>query len=351
MKFIKYLTREYTLFEHCLILVSLLKNNSSIPGIYYSDVLDVSRRGLIDIYILEQDIKRNTDWVLKMAKRPDFVSKSLSNGLKANKRLSNLPLNLPRRVFNLSDDQVVHELLKLKDKFFAFSGYLDFTHYLGGSGIVLTKREIKQLSAFHESRKKVFMAYFKFLERVLNQVALKSGVRGGSLNYLSFSEVISLLQGDLDPHHAYAMQKERRIHYIARTSNGKERIISNNFDEEYKKILKNVITEKIGQIKGTSVNKGVVKGRVKVITQITKLNKLLPKKIIVTQMTKPEIAPFIKNALAIVTDEGGLLCHAATLAREMNIVAIIGTKVATQVLKDGDLVIVDGNKGIVRKIK
>ena len=60
--------------------------------------------------------------------------------------------------------------------------------------------------------------------------------------------------------------------------------------------------------------------------------------------------PAIRQASAIVTDEGGLTCHAAIVSREMGIPCVVGTKIATQVLKDGDRVEVDANKGIVRKL-
>ena len=58
----------------------------------------------------------------------------------------------------------------------------------------------------------------------------------------------------------------------------------------------------------------------------------------------------MKKASAIITDEGGLSCHAAIVARELGIPCIIGTKIATKVLKDGDRVEVDADKGIVKKI-
>ena len=57
------------------------------------------------------------------------------------------------------------------------------------------------------------------------------------------------------------------------------------------------------------------------------------------------------KAKAIIADEGGLTCHAAIISREFKIPCIIGTKVATEVLKDGDFVEVDANQGIVRVLK
>lgn len=72
--------------------------------------------------------------------------------------------------------------------------------------------------------------------------------------------------------------------------------------------------------------------------------------ILVTGMTRPEFMPLIKKSVAIVTDVGGVLCHAAIISRELKKPCIIGTKIATKVFKDGDRVEVDANKGIVRKI-
>jgi len=72
--------------------------------------------------------------------------------------------------------------------------------------------------------------------------------------------------------------------------------------------------------------------------------------IIITEMTRPNIILACEKAGAIVTDEGGILCHAAIVSRELGIPCLIGTKNATQVFKDGDLVEVDTNKRTVRKI-
>ena len=72
--------------------------------------------------------------------------------------------------------------------------------------------------------------------------------------------------------------------------------------------------------------------------------------ILVTSMTTTNMASLAKKASAIITDEGGLLCHAAIIARELNIPCVIGTKIATKILKNGDTVEVDADKGIVNII-
>ena len=67
--------------------------------------------------------------------------------------------------------------------------------------------------------------------------------------------------------------------------------------------------------------------------------------------TTPALMSVLKVCSAIVTDEGGLSCHAAIIARELDKPCVIGTHVATKVFKDGDLVEVDADKGIVRKVR
>ena len=79
--------------------------------------------------------------------------------------------------------------------------------------------------------------------------------------------------------------------------------------------------------------------------------KLRKNEFLVATMTTPDYILLMKKAVGFITDEGGVTCHAAIVAREMNKPCIIGTKVATKVLKDGDLVEVDVNKGIVKILK
>ncbi|MBL7070515.1 MAG: phosphoenolpyruvate synthase [Candidatus Omnitrophica bacterium] len=79
------------------------------------------------------------------------------------------------------------------------------------------------------------------------------------------------------------------------------------------------------------------------------LNKLKKGDVLVTTMTKPDMVPVMKRAAAIVTDEGGPTCHAAIVARELKIPAIVGTTKATKVLRTGEEIIADANRGKVYK--
>lgn len=70
--------------------------------------------------------------------------------------------------------------------------------------------------------------------------------------------------------------------------------------------------------------------------------------ILVSVATTPSIVPAIRKAAAILTDEGGLTCHAAIVSRELNIPCVVGLHVITFAVKDGDRVSVDATKGIVK---
>ena len=80
------------------------------------------------------------------------------------------------------------------------------------------------------------------------------------------------------------------------------------------------------------------------------MKKMRPGDILVSHMTYPDIVVSMKKAGAIITDMGGITCHAAIVSRELGIPCVIGTKIATKVFKDGDEVEVDATKGVVRKL-
>lgn len=103
--------------------------------------------------------------------------------------------------------------------------------------------------------------------------------------------------------------------------------------------------------KGTSACQGKVTGKVRVILGPPDFQKFKNGEILVTDMTRPDFLPIMRHAKAIITNEGGLTSHAAIISRELNIPCVLGTKVATRVLKDGDLVEVDANRGIIKKLK
>jgi phosphoenolpyruvate synthase/pyruvate phosphate dikinase len=100
-------------------------------------------------------------------------------------------------------------------------------------------------------------------------------------------------------------------------------------------------------IHGTVAYRGIATGRVKIVNNKKDMEKVKKGDVLVSIMTRTDLVPAMKKAVAIVTDEGGMTCHAAIVSRELKKPCITGTKNATKTLKDGDIVEVDANNGIV----
>ena len=130
-------------------------------------------------------------------------------------------------------------------------------------------------------------------------------------------------------------------------------ILHMKFEEALKKlddIVYGVKHDDKKELKGSPASKGFVLGKVRIVIDVK--NAIFNEgEILVTSMTRPEFVPLMKKAAGIITNEGGITSHAAIISRELGIPCIIGTKIATKVLHDGDLVEVDADKGVVRIIK
>lgn len=107
----------------------------------------------------------------------------------------------------------------------------------------------------------------------------------------------------------------------------------------------------VDMLKGTIACQGLATGIVRIINDPDDMSKMHRGDILVSVATTPRIVTAMQKAAAIVTNEGGITCHAAIVSREMNVPCVVGTKIATKVLKDGDLIEVDANNGVVRKLK
>jgi phosphohistidine swiveling domain-containing protein len=110
--------------------------------------------------------------------------------------------------------------------------------------------------------------------------------------------------------------------------------------------------EKEDVIRGQTGCSGKVKGKARVILQEESYNiNLTANEILICHFTLPEYVPLIIKAAAVVTDVGGILSHAAIVCRELKKPCVIGTKVATQLIKNGDIIEVDADRGVVRVLE
>jgi phosphohistidine swiveling domain-containing protein/predicted DNA-binding protein YlxM (UPF0122 family) len=175
---------------------------------------------------------------------------------------------------------------------------------------------------------------------------------------LSYEELLLLTPTEISKYLEQGT-KPKKEDFIKRKDNyciflkGKEEIVIGDA-EEVKAIIKEIVPQRdlsVEQFEGMVACKGHVKGTVKVFLVPEELEKMKDGDILVTTMTTPDFIPLMKKASAVVTDIGGLLSHAAIVSRELGIPCVIGTEIGTKVLKDNDLIEVDADKGIVKKIK
>jgi len=115
-------------------------------------------------------------------------------------------------------------------------------------------------------------------------------------------------------------------------------------------LLKKEDLSQVNYFHGQTAMTGKARGIVKIINTKNDLPKMNVGDILVAKMTNPDLVPAMKKAAAVITDTGGITCHAAIVSRELKIPCVIGTKVATKILKDGDEVLVDANQGEIKKI-
>lgn len=208
------------------------------------------------------------------------------------------------------------------------------------------------LAAMHDIRKEMQMKMMYAGFSITDNLLKKSGIPLALRNFILVEEYLNLenrIKPSLDELHA-----RKKAYWCQFTSDGKILMLSG------KKAVSRIKRSKIGGlenradnglIKGISASPGKVQGRVRVELDAKILNRTIkPGEILVTSQTTPEFAPAMKKAVAIITDEGGITSHAAIVSRELRIPCIIGTHHATRILKTGDRVEVDAEKGIVRKI-
>lgn len=204
---------------------------------------------------------------------------------------------------------------------------------------------VKEFVFLRTHRMDVLNIAFYNITNLIEEIAKRFGYNYEDIIYMNIKEVASLEKQK--PSKFLLSERRRKYFYI--TLNGKcQFFIEKNFKKE---LVEKEKVELVQEVKGVIANKGMATGEVKLIMNKRQLNKVKENDILVTSMTTPDFISAMERASAFVTDEGGILCHAAIVSREMNKPCIIGTKIATKVLKDGDLVEVDANKGIIKVLK
>ena len=221
-------------------------------------------------------------------------------------------------------------------------------------------REIRQL--VHLTRSFVFLRthsidYMNMVllafQPVFKAIAGKLAVDLEELMYLTLDEMVSGIRGVPLKAKATARERMQKPYLYIISPGGSYLSVGEESATAFAQVMPaaNSVLERVTSLKGVPAFPGKVRGRARVILDRKRSNELQTGEILVTPMTIPDFVPAMQRSAGIITNEGGVLCHAAIMSRELKKPCIIGTKIATDVLHDGDLVEVDADEGVVRIVE
>lgn len=192
-----------------------------------------------------------------------------------------------------------------------------------------------------------FMANSK-VKPILNSIAKSLGISYDDLLFMTHPEILSSLR-DRSLLNEHTIWSRKSGFAVVMLDNEVAWYDGSSLEELL--ALEQKALETASSVKGITASPGRVKARARVVLSNDEVEKVQNGEILVTTMTTPSLMLAIERASGIITNEGGMLCHAAIVSRELGIPCIIGTDKATEVFSDGDLVDLDANNGIARKVE
>ena len=209
-------------------------------------------------------------------------------------------------------------------------------------------RVSEDFTKWQDDRKKATLWTMHYGSLLLSEISKRTGLSLELLKYMSPREVSTIFQ---DKPNELQLQKRKKNGVFYWDKEGHEVLVGKDADEVRDAILKVKDFSDIDDFRGLTACLGKAVGTVRVVKSAKDMGKVGEGEILVAVMTRPDYIPAMKKAAAIVTDEGCVTSHAAIVARELGKPCIIGTKIATKVLKDGDKVEVNANHGWVKILK
>jgi phosphohistidine swiveling domain-containing protein len=205
----------------------------------------------------------------------------------------------------------------------------------------------RRVAVMFDDRKKSQMHAFYHIGRLLKELAKRQDVDFDLAKYLTPYELDAFVAGKISTETLAARRQHLLVDYNAHPARLLTGVAARSAEEGYWK--DSAIVH--GELSGVCASPGTVRGRARVIRVTRQLHELQKGEILVTSMTTPEFVPVLDKAIGIVTDDGGITCHAAIIARELDIPCIVGTKTATRSIKTGDLLELRAHHGLCRVVE
>ena len=189
--------------------------------------------------------------------------------------------------------------------------------------------------------------FYQIRKVILEEIAKRYQLSMRDLLTYRYDEVANIEKQIVE---SSILLKRRRGELIYFNESGYQTYYGYNTYQILKQLQGSLVLEDSNIIRGDIACAGLVQGKIKIVNSFKDVNKMEEGYIIVTKMTTPEISFAIEKAIGIITDEGGITCHASIIAREYALPCLVGTKVATTVLKDDMEVVLDCINGYIKII-
>ncbi len=254
----------------------------------------------------------------------------------------------------LTKSDVKRKIVKLKKEIIkiirpdSFAWQTEFKKYFSNDKRLLAEIKLLQyLLYFHTYQLECLFSAHYHCQNLLGVVANRIRLSFVDLSLAIYPEIIAGLSGKEINIKGIPKRKNNRF-CLYRFKDQLAVFEGKEFGRLKNKGQINVI--KVSELKGKIAFQGKVRGKAKIIMSVKDFNKFKKGDILISPMTTVDFNPYLNKVAAIVTDEGGITCHASIISRELGVPCIIGTKIATKVFKDGDLVEVNAHQGIIKKI-
>jgi phosphohistidine swiveling domain-containing protein len=311
----------------------------------FDHTLFFHRQGTVSFFVADDEFREFGSKLAKKSVKDEKYAKKLCDELKKNSDiLRPLMKKMKSRIPTVAE----------YNKFLVyFDRHLSYHNFAKKTVDFFDQENLRRLLPYFEDARKYSEAVYSesesFFRAIAKLIAKKKGYPAELFTCLTQKEFeLFLSSQQLPSKNILAARYKNSVLYFEK---GKEIIFTGKEAKNVENLIDKQSWKSGAQLKGISAYPGRAAAVARIILDPRKKHIFNPGDILVTGMTRPEFMPYIKKASAIVTDVGGILCHAAIVARELKKPCVIGTKIATKVLHDVDLVEVDADKGIVKIIE
>ncbi|MFH1770859.1 MAG: PEP-utilizing enzyme [archaeon] len=343
MKWNILVNRDRDFLKNCLLYESFVENYKQTWGIPHPPFL-TDREGNTFTHYISFEAHTNLDnELIKHIGKKKIIKKMETEGVKRFNRL----IDFCKKNRNYKQFSKQQLLKTIKEYFYLykkayphFQIIVNFT-YCKKIAKTLSEEEGLRLAKFRYFGRSSFEKAHEYSEPLFREIGRRFNQSVQEIKFLTPGEICDLLDNkevDIDK-----KIKDRQKCFFVHL-NGRF-ILVDNANIVFK-------SEEMTELKGNVAFKGKYTGIVRVVISIEDMKGFKEGEVLVVRETVPEFVTLgINKAGAIVTNEGGITCHAAIISRELKIPCIVGTKNATKMLKNGDEVEVDAIKGIVNILK